>query len=149
MAKAFNVRVYGLLFNERNEVLVADETYGDRSFTKFPGGGLEWGEGTIGCLKREFHEELGIEVEVGELFYLTDFFQQSAFHADHQLISIYYTVKCAEEILCKLEPKDERCVALRWIACGELSERDVTFPVDKIVAERIRTRELERSVPKG
>lgn len=138
MPKRFNVRVYGLLFNERNEVLVADERYGERSFTKFPGGGLEWGEGTIACLQREFLEELGIAVEVGELFYLTDFFQQSAFHEDHQLISIYYVVKCDEDVLCRLEPKDERCVGLRWIACREIDADDVTFPVDKIVVGRIR-----------
>lgn len=138
MPKAFNIRIYGLLINERNEVLIADERYGDRSFTKFPGGGLEWGEGTVDCLKREFLEELGVAVEIGELFYLTDFFQQSAFHEGHQLISIYYSVSCSEEVLCAIESKDERCEGLRWIPCAEISEKDVTFPVDKIVAEKIR-----------
>ena len=39
--KRFNVRVYGLLINNRQQVLVADEAFknGTRA-TKFPGGGL-------------------------------------------------------------------------------------------------------------
>ena len=37
----FNVRVYGLLINECNQILISDEEeYGVR-FSKFPGGGLE------------------------------------------------------------------------------------------------------------
>ena len=32
--------------------------------TKFPGGGMEFGEGTIDCIKRECMEEFGEEVEV-------------------------------------------------------------------------------------
>jgi ADP-ribose pyrophosphatase YjhB (NUDIX family) len=78
--KRFNVRVYGIHINERNELLVADETYRERSFTKFPGGGLEWGEGTIACLKREFEEEFQLSIQVKDLLYTTDFFQVSTFH---------------------------------------------------------------------
>ena len=36
----FNVRVYGLLFNDEKEVLVTDENRFGIQFTKFPGGGL-------------------------------------------------------------------------------------------------------------
>ena len=50
----FNIRVYGICINERQEVLLSDESYRDLHFTKFPGGGLGFGEGTIDCLKREF-----------------------------------------------------------------------------------------------
>ena len=89
----FNIRVYGILINERKDVLVTDEFRFGKQMNKFPGGGLNWGEGTIDCLKREFREELGCEIEVIKHFYTTDFFQPSAFHADHQLISIYYIVK--------------------------------------------------------
>ena len=60
---------------------------------EFPGGGLEFGEGTIDCLKREFREEFNLEIEVGELFYLTDFFQVSAFSENDQVISIYYLIR--------------------------------------------------------
>ena len=86
----FTIRVYGLLVNEKKQVLVSDEYIRGNYYTKFPGGGLEFGEGTRDCLKREFKEEMDLEVEVGEHIYTTDYYQQSAFNAADQLISIYY-----------------------------------------------------------
>jgi 8-oxo-dGTP diphosphatase len=59
----FNVRVYGILIHEEN-VLVSDEYIKGKFITKFPGGGLEFGEGTLDCVVREFKEELGLDVEV-------------------------------------------------------------------------------------
>ncbi len=88
----FNVRVYGILINDRNEVLISDERTENVSFTKFPGGGLEYGEGLIDALKREYLEETGMEVEVIKHIYTTDFFEKSSFN-DSQIISIYYQVE--------------------------------------------------------
>lgn len=138
--KRFNLRVYGLLINERNEVLLADERRNGYAFTKFPGGGLEWGEGITDCLKREFQEELGIDIEVGDLFYLTDYFQQSAFSENDQLISTYYRVQVPDwsVIRCKPKPETRDYEVFRWVNCGELSSDDLTFPVDKIVAGKLK-----------
>src|SRR5205814_1486561 len=90
----FNVRVYGILIHNES-ILVADEYIAGRYITKLPGGGLEFGEGTIDCLIREFKEEMDIEIEVYKHFYTTDFFQPSAFKKNQQVISIYYQVKTA------------------------------------------------------
>src|SRR6476661_9175381 len=98
----FNVRVYGVLKNSANEVLVSDELIRGNYYTKFPGGGLEFGEGTRDCLKREFLEEMNLKVEVQEHLYTTDFFQMSAFNPDHQIISIYYKVKALEPITARI-----------------------------------------------
>ena len=54
----FNLRVYGLLINELNQVLISDENRNGFAFTKFPGGGMEFGEGFKETLIREFQEEL-------------------------------------------------------------------------------------------
>ncbi len=138
--KQFNIRVYGILINERDQVLVADELVKGYQITKFPGGGLEFGEGTIDCLKREFTEELNINVEVTSHFYTTDFFQQSAFHKDHQIISIYYLVKPISELAISVKEKmfdfnqrveDEE--QFRWISLKDISAKDFTLPIDKIV----------------
>src|SRR6476620_2511612 len=101
----FNIRVYGILINEQKQVLVSDEYIRGNYYTKFCGGGLEQGEGTIDCLKREFMEEMNLKVEVTAHLYTTDFYQQSAFNKDHQIISIYYTVKALEAIKAPLRNK--------------------------------------------
>ena len=142
MSRPFNVRVYGILINQNNEVLLSDENRFDRQFTKFPGGGLEFGEGKKECLKREFLEELGIEIEVKELFYLTDYFQVSAFDKKEQLISIYYLVKA--ENLNSIQTSSKSLdftngaqEVHRWKSLETLTPKDLTFPIDKLVAEKL------------
>ena len=34
----FTIRVYGIILNEKDEVLLSDESYLGHRFTKFPGG---------------------------------------------------------------------------------------------------------------
>ncbi|MGK2861855.1 MAG: NUDIX domain-containing protein, partial [Chitinophagaceae bacterium] len=98
----FTLRVYGILINEKKQVLVSDEYIRGHYYTKFPGGGLEFGEGTRDCLAREFKEEMDLAVEVTGHLYTTDFFQMSAFNPEQQIISIYYLVKALEEIKAPL-----------------------------------------------
>ncbi|MFD2146875.1 NUDIX domain-containing protein [Mucilaginibacter antarcticus] len=71
--KAFNLRVYGLLINDAEEILLSDEQEYGMQFTKFPGGGLEYGEGLIDGLKREFVEECDVKIDVLSHYYTTDF----------------------------------------------------------------------------
>ncbi len=93
MINRLNIRVYGILKDNDNHILIVDEQIGDFKFTKFPGGGLELGEGTKACLEREFMEECNLAIEVKEHIYTTDFFQPSAFKLGDQLIAIYYAVE--------------------------------------------------------
>lgn len=88
----FNVRVYVVLyFSDHKHVLIADELIKGRRILKFPGGGLEFGEGPADCVRREIREELNIELGPIQHLYTTDFFIQSAFNSNHQVISIYYS----------------------------------------------------------
>ncbi|HNR20389.1 MAG TPA: NUDIX domain-containing protein [Bacteroidia bacterium] len=130
----FNVRVYGILINDKNEILLSDESYGNMSFTKFPGGGLEFGEGTIDGLKREFMEEMGAAIVVVDHFYTTDFFQSSAFNPQHQVISIYYRVKFVDP---NFSPNLK---SLRWKLLSKLNHSDVSLPIDKKVVQLINER---------
>lgn len=136
----FNVRVYGLLQYD-NKILLADEFIKGMEITKFPGGGLEFGEGTIDCLKREFLEELNQPIEDIRHFYTTDFFQVSAFNPKHQIISIYYLVKPSKTIQFKTKNKifdfdvrKNNACAFRWVHEKELSADMLTLPIDKMVA---------------
>ena len=148
----FNIRVYGILINEQKQVLVSDEYIRGMYITKFPGGGLEPGEGTRDCLKREFLEEMNLNVEVGEHIYTTDFFQVSAFNKDQQIISIYYFVKALEEIKAPLREKefdfDERELKMyadtgetetfRFVDWQNFSAVSVSLPIDKIIASLLK-----------
>jgi mutator protein MutT len=131
----FNVRVYGLLINEKNEILLSDEIIRGNFYTKFPGGGMEFGEGTIECLKREFKEELQIDVEVLRHFYTTDYYQRSYFNHDDQIISIYYCVSCNESFdLQQINSEQDRSEQFRFIHLSDFSEDNVSLPIDKTVA---------------
>ena len=150
----FNVRVYGILINEAKQVLVSDEFIKGNYYTKFCGGGLEKGEGTIDCLKREFMEEMNLKVNVEEHIYTTDFYQQSAFNPAHQIISIYYLVTPLEKITAPLRQEafqfDEAQLKVydaageietfRFIDWDQFSEASVTLPVDKVVATLVKAR---------
>ena len=151
----FNIRVYGILINEKSEVLVSDELIRGSYITKFPGGGLEFGEGTRDCLRREFLEEMNLRVEVGEHIYTTDFYQRSAFNPEHQIVSIYYAVKALENIQVPLRTQpfdfDEQQLKVyeetkeietfRFISWNEFSSEVVTLPIDKIVANLVKANE--------
>lgn len=144
--KKFNIRVYGLWINEQNEILVSDEQLDDFRFTKFPGGGLEFGEGIKDCLIREWKEELDMDIEVMEHFYTTDFFQQSAFD-DSQIISVYYLIKPkplpgADFITSNtaLDKRSNGSHNFRWIGLAQISETSVTLPIDKKVVGLLQKR---------
>jgi len=143
----FNIRVYGIVFNEQLEILLSDENHFGIVMTKFPGGGLKYGEGTLDCLKREFLEELRIMPLEIEHFYTTDFFQKAYFFENTQLISIYYNVKIPDDIsdfphsatpldIKNIKDGDE---CFRWSPLKNISE-SLTLPVDKHVGRLLENR---------
>ena len=148
----FNIRVYGILINDQKQLLVSDELIRGKHYTKFPGGGLEFGEGTRDCLKREFMEEMNLQVEVREHIYTTDYFQVSAFNPDHQIISIYYLVKPLEPITVRLSNtafdfdahqmtlynQHNEVETFRFINWNEVTEESVTLPIDKLVVRMLK-----------
>ena len=116
----FNIRVYGLLFHG-GSVLVSDEMVQGRRITKFPGGGMMPGEGTLDCLRREIREETGLEVEVGaelpEVRYRD--------HKDRPKVVRYWAM---EAVGGRFEPNDEVDV-LRWLAPVAAAEL-LSYPHD-------------------
>jgi ADP-ribose pyrophosphatase YjhB (NUDIX family) len=142
----FNIRVYGIILNETNDaILISDEFQLGMCMTKFPGGGMHFGEGPIDCLKREAIEEFGQEIEIVRHFYTTDFFQKALFYEDHQLISIYYVAKFKETPCFKIssqafdfDNEKKGGQSFRWVKISDINTEMFTFPIDKVVSEMIR-----------
>lgn len=137
----FVIRVYGLIINNRKEVLVSDEFQLGMKMTKFPGGGMNFGEGTIDCLQREIKEECDQEITNIQHFYTTDFYQKALFYENHQLISIYYLAKIKEPIRFRIserpfdfEEMKNGSQSFRWVAVSDVKPDEFTFPIDKHVA---------------
>jgi ADP-ribose pyrophosphatase YjhB (NUDIX family) len=148
------VRVYGLLINEARQVLVSDEYIRGNYYTKFPGGGLEFGEGLREGLAREFQEEMQLNIEVTDHLYTTDFFQRSAFNPSHQILSVYYRVHPLEPIRVPIRKKpfefdedqlaqyekNQQAESFRLIEWDEFSSELLSLPIDKVVAGLIKNK---------
>lgn len=141
----FTIRVYGLIISDQKEVLITDEFQLDMKMTKFPGGGMHFGEGTIDCLKREMMEECDQEIEDIQHFYTTDFYQKALFWEGYQLMSIYYLAKIKEPFRFTIsqtpfdfpEMKNEN-QSFRWVSVEKIIPDDFTFPIDKHVAHLLK-----------
>ena len=138
MIDKINIRVYAIYLNEKNELMALDEGYAGEKLIKLPGGGLEFGEGTIECLNREFAEELNLKIEVLEHFYTQEDFLVSRFRENEQLLTIYYTVNILN--LEDLNILDESIENVKWISLHE--ENPLPLPIDKIVFQKLKEKLL-------
>ena len=64
----FTVTAGALIFNDTGHVLLLKHRFRAGSGWGMPGGFLEAGEQPLEALKRELHEEIGVEVETAEIF---------------------------------------------------------------------------------
>lgn len=142
MSKPFNVRIYGLLIHNRR-LMILEEPFMGEIVKKFPGGGLEFGEGTRDCLKREFKEELNLDIRVGEHFYTQDFFLQSGLDPKEQILMIYYRVELAD--ISQLHVEEAAIKKLIWVDLDWLSEDDLSLLTDKRVTRMLLNKiEIEK-----
>ena len=133
----FNIRVYALII-ENDSILLSKELINGKIAIKFPGGGVEPGEGLIDALQREAKEEIGQQLTNIHHFYTTDFFQQSSFKPQDQLISIYYkaSLSSTESLVQKTNPLPDQPVFF-WKKIKELNITDLKFPIDRHVLNLI------------
>ncbi|MCX6278407.1 MAG: NUDIX domain-containing protein [Bacteroidetes bacterium] len=141
----FNIRVYGFLIDD-GRILITDEFRLGIFMTKFPGGGLQFGEGTVDCLKREFMEELNIPISVLSHYYTTDFFQPTTLlPSNMQLVNIYYLVSAIQPYSFPVTqtsndiPAVDGAQSFRWVKISDLHEEEFTFPIDRFIVKKLKT----------
>ena len=138
MIDKMNVRVYAMIVKD-GKVLALHEEYVGENLLKFPGGGLEYNEGVLDCVKRELQEELNIEVKNVEHLYTQEDFLVSKFRNNEQLLSIYYLAEMIDEN--DLMIMDTCIEKLEWIPL-EIEENPFLLPIDKIAFEKLKTKFL-------
>lgn len=138
MINKINVRVYAAAIKDE-KVLVLFEEYAGEHLMKLPGGGLEFGEGVVECLHREFEEELNCQIRIIDHLYTQENFVQSRFRDNEQLLTIYYLVEIIDnnEFLI-IDPLIEK---IDWIPIDQ-NENPFQLPVDKIAFEKLKERIL-------
>ena len=133
--KGFNIRVYALCI-VNNQLLTLKEPFAGNMLVKLPGGGLEFGEGTADCLKREFKEELNLEITVGDAFYIQENFVPSLAKDGKQLLMLYFFATITN--LNNLEIIDKNIQEVRWISLT--ANNPFTLPVDRIVFNKLQSK---------
>jgi len=128
-----NVRVYGICI-ENAKILALYESYAGTKMVKLPGGGLEFGEGLIDCLHREFMEELNVKIEILDHFYTQEKFLRSRFRDNEQLVTVYYLVKIKDSNEIKInDPEIEKA---EWIPVS--IDNPFQLEIDKLVFEKLK-----------
>ena len=131
----FNLRSYAVIV-KNGQLLTSKEYYNipKKLLLKLPGGGLEFGEGPGEALKRELSEELNIDAQIGEIFYVSHKATPSIF--DNSLvISFFWDVKTWKgSIQTNNKIKHDQKSGwqmLNWINLSEINIEDFSFQADQ------------------
>ncbi len=133
----FNIRVYALIIF-KNNILLSRELIQNKLIYKFPGGGVELGEGIVDALQREAKEEMGQHLNHITHFYTADFFQRSSFDSSEQLISIYFKASLSKNLNNRLKIPVKDQPVFEWKRLVDINEENLHFPIDKKVLNMIK-----------
>lgn len=105
------VRVCGLLVKD-TKLLVLNHTglNSENSFWSPPGGGIEFGESIEDCLKREFKEEVNLNIQVKDFLFITEHIHDSL-HA----VELFYHVESNDTPSIGLDPEiPDSFIKMEW-----------------------------------
>jgi 8-oxo-dGTP diphosphatase len=122
-----------------DRVLVARRAPGHHlaGYWEFPGGKIEDGESPEECLRRELEEELGVEVEVGELLC-----RNSHSYDDRTITLLAYEARLPRQV-ARERLRSNNHDAVRWLAVSELLEIQLAA-ADRPVVEHLLATEQAR-----
>jgi 8-oxo-dGTP diphosphatase len=118
----------GIVLDDSGKVLVGQRVKPDAYFQKweFPGGKLEQGESVVDALKREFLEEVGIDISESREFMV---WEHSYPDRDVKLF-----VRIIDAFIGKATSREGQ--ALKWVSLEEIAEMDF-LAGNHIIIERL------------
>ncbi len=127
---------------EDDRVLIAQRNEDDElaGAWEFPGGKVERGEDPRAALSRELREELGVEVEVGEILELS--FEA---RSDGALVLLFFA---ARRLGDSPPPRAIDAAALAWARPAELRPEDFA-PADRVMVRLLQGRSRGRLLASG
>lgn len=134
LLSGFNVRVYAVCV-KNGSLLTMVEPFIGKMVRKLPGGGLEFGEGPVDCLHREFMEELNVRIHVRSSFFIQEHFVPSLVKDNKQILMLYFLVDIINweehDIMDPVIQKAE------WVPLTK--DCPLSLPVDKLMYEKLLT----------
>lgn len=111
------VRVAGLIC-ENGKLLVMHYNYPNGRIHAIPGGRMEQGEFAPEALRREYMEELGLEVEIGPLLFVGEMFAKEKMK---QTMHLVFATKILAGVPV-LNPDETSANGVGWIALADLAD---------------------------
>lgn len=127
MKRPIWIPVVTAIIRKGNQVLLGQRPEGNLAGQwEFPGGKIEIGESPEKALKRELHEELGIEAEIGSLR-----LAHTHNYGDRGIVMMFYDV-----LFWKGEPKSVHHIELVWANPEDISRMEIP-EANRIVLPKI------------
>lgn len=115
------VGVGAIIANQQGQVFLArrgPQAKNERGLWEFPGGSVEFGERLADALRREIHEEYGMEIEVGVLLDVVDHILPEE---SQHWVSPTYICTARDPHPRILEP--HKCTEIGWFAPTQLPDQ--------------------------
>lgn len=110
------IRVAGILEKE-NKILFVKHRKNNEEYYLLPGGGVDFGESFESALKREFMEEVNIEIKVKDLVFVSEGIDPKG---EKHIISMVFLVDYVQGEI-KI-PEEERIIACEYLGSEEMQE---------------------------
>jgi ADP-ribose pyrophosphatase YjhB (NUDIX family) len=112
---------------ERNQVLlIKNRNEEEGIYFSFPGGGQEYGEQLSDTIIRECLEEIGEEIEVGQLMYVREYIGENhaseAWHMDMHQVEFYFrcTLTAGSKAVLNASSPDSEQIGVEWVGFDKL-----------------------------
>lgn len=108
------------IYSENEKILLVKHRKKQREYYLLPGGGREKDETLLETLKREWKEELNLDIEVGDILFIGESFAANKSERNRNVTQVVFSIKkISGEI--KVE-QDGTLFAYEWIDISKLKE---------------------------